>query len=133
MKTTTGVFALYFVLFTAAALVLPIAASAQTAGATSQNAATGDAKNGKELYLNYKCYACHGYSGQNGPGTRLVPTRMNLPGFTAYVRNPRQMPPYTAKAVPDTHLVDIFAYLLTLPRSPSAKDIPLLTQILNEK
>ena len=59
---------------------------------------------------------------------------MNLPGFTAYVRNPRQMPPYTAKAVPDRgprrHLglpADASASRL------SAKDIPLLTQILNEK
>jgi hypothetical protein len=42
------------------------------------------------------------------------------------------MPPYTAKAVPDAHLADIFAYLQTLPRSPSAKEIPLLTEILNE-
>jgi mono/diheme cytochrome c family protein len=133
MKTTRGVFGL-FVLFAAGALMLPIAVTAQAAGATSPGgAAAGDAKNGRELYLNYKCYACHGYSGQNGPGTRLVPTRMNLSGFTAYVRNPRQMPPYTAKAVPDAHLSDIFAYLQTLPKSPSAKDIPLLTQILNEK
>ena len=120
----------------AASLVFSIgdAPNAQTTGATPQgNAAMGDVKKGKELYLNYKCYACHGYSGQNGPGTRLVPARMNLQGFTAYVRNPRQMPPYTARAVPDAHLADIFAYLQTLPRSPSAKDIPLLTQILNEK
>ena len=129
MKTTTNGFALLL----ATALMLTSAVAAQTAGATSQNAATGDAKKGKELYLNYKCYACHGYSGQNGPGARLVPTRMNLAGFTAYVRNPRQMPPYTAKAVPDAHLADVFAYLQTLPRSPSAKDIPLLTHILNEK
>ncbi len=90
-----------FVLLMAAVLSLSIAAQAQTPGATSQGSvAGGDAKNGKGLYLNYKCYACHGYSGQNGPGTRLVPTRMTLPAFTAYVRNPRQMPPYTAKVVP---------------------------------
>ena len=129
MKTIAGA----FVFLVTAALMFPIAAAAQTAGATSQNAATGDATKGKQLYLNYKCYACHGYSGQNGPGMRLVPTRMNLPGFIAYIRNPRQMPPYTARAVPDAHLADIFAYVQTLPRSPSAKDIPLLTQILNEK
>jgi mono/diheme cytochrome c family protein len=120
----------------AASLIFSIgdSANAQATGAGSQGkAAMGDAKKGKELYLNYKCYACHGYSGQNGPGVRLVPTRMNLPGFTTYVRNPRQMPPYTAKAVPDSDLADIWTYLQTLPGSPSAKDIPLLTQILNEK
>lgn len=106
----------------------------QTAAPGSQSrATTGNAKNGGELYLKYSCYACHGYSGQNGPGTRLVPSRMSLPGFTSYIRNPRQMPPYTAKVVPDAEAADIFAYLQTLPRSPSAKDIPLLKQILSEK
>lgn len=131
MKTTTPLLGF----LVAAGLMLPIgAARAQTPGAPSQaGGATGDAKNGKELYLSYKCYACHGYSGQNGPGTRLVPARMNLPGFTAYIRNPRQMPPYTAKVVPDRELADIWTYLQTLPRSPAAKDIPLLNQILTEK
>jgi mono/diheme cytochrome c family protein len=122
-----------FVLLMAAVLSLSIAAQAQTPRATSQGSvAGGDAKNGKGLYLNYKCYACHGYSGQNGPGTRLVPTRMTLPAFTAYIRNPRQMPPYTAKVVPDRELADIWAYIQTLPRSPAAKDVALLNQILAE-
>ena len=123
-----------FVFLVAAGLSFSIAARAQTPGATSQGSvAGGDAKNGRGLYLNYKCYACHGYSGQNGPGTRLVPTRMTLPAFTAYIRNPRHMPPYTAKVVPDRELADIWTYLQTLPRSPVAKDVPLLNQILAEK
>jgi mono/diheme cytochrome c family protein len=124
MKATTT-------LAVSAVMTLQALVAAQAPGAASQTGvATGDAKRGQEFY---KCYACHGYSGQNGPGTRLVPPRMNLPGFTAYVRNPRQMPPYTAKAVPAAHLTDIFAYLQTLPKSPPAKDIPLLTRILSEK
>jgi len=123
-----------FVFLVAAGLSLSIAARAQAPGPASQGRVVeGDAQNGKGLYLNYKCYACHGYSGQNGPGTRLVPTRMTLPVFTAYVRNPRQMPPYTAKVVPDRELADIWIYLQTLPKSPAAKDVPLLNQILAEK
>ena len=117
------------------AFSIPSTLKGQTAAPISQkgSATTGNATNGRELYLKYSCYACHGYSGQNGPGTRLVPTRMSLPGFTAYIRNPRQMPPYTAKVVPDREAADIFAYLQTLPPSPPAKDIPLLNQILLEK
>jgi mono/diheme cytochrome c family protein len=122
-----------FALLVAAVLSLSTVAQVQTPGATSQGSvAKGDARNGKNLYLNYKCYACHGYSGQNGPGTRLVPTRMTLPAFTAYIRDPRQMPPYTAKVVPDRELADIWTYLQTLPRSPAAKDVALLNQILAE-
>jgi mono/diheme cytochrome c family protein len=123
-----------FVLLVAAWLSISIAARAQTPGAASKDRVPGgDTENGKRLYLNYKCYACHGYSGQNGPGTRLVPSQMTLPAFTAYVRTPRQMPPYTAKVVPDRDLADIWAYLQTLPRSPAAKDVPLLNEILAEK
>jgi mono/diheme cytochrome c family protein len=115
-------------------LALQVTGSAQTGTASAQSgASTGDVKRGKELFLAYKCYACHGYSGQNGPGARLVPMRMNLVGFMAYVRNPRQMPPYSAQAVSNQDLIDIFSYVQTLPRSPAAADIPLLSQILSEK
>ena len=95
--------------------------------------AAGNAQNGKELYLKDSCYACHGYDGHGGAGARLVPMRMNLPGFTAYVRNPRQMPPYTAKVLSDAQLSDLFAYIRSLPESPPAKNIPLLTRIINQK
>ena len=95
--------------------------------------AAGNAQNGKELYLKYSCYACHGYDGHGGAGARLVPMRMNVPGFTAYVRNPRQMPPYTARVLSDAQLADLFAFIKSLPESPPAKDIPLLTRIINQK
>ena len=96
--------------------------------------AQGNAAHGKELFLKYSCYACHGFSGQNGPGARLVPMKIAQVGFIAYVRNPprpNQMPSYSAKAVPDADMADIYAYLKTLPDSaPSAKSVPLLNQIL---
>ena len=95
--------------------------------------AAGSAQNGKELYLKYSCYACHGYDGHGGAGARLVPMRMLGPGFMAYVRNPRQMPPYTAKVLSDAQLSDLFAYIKSLPESPPAKNIPLLTRIINQK
>lgn len=94
---------------------------------------TGNAQNGKDLYLKYSCYACHGYDGHGGAGARLVPMRMNGPGFTAYVNNPRQMPPYTSKVLSDAQLADLFAYIKSLPESPPAKNIPLLTSIINQK
>jgi len=96
--------------------------------------AQGNSAHGKELFLKYSCYACHGFSGQNRPGARLVPMKIAQAGFIAYVRNPprpNQMPSYSAKAVPDADMADIYAYLKTLPDSaPAAKSIPLLNQIL---
>ena len=99
------------------------------------NAAAGNAENGKELYLKYSCYACHGYTAQTGNGARLVSTKLNQQGFTNYIRNPRTngMPTYTAKVVPDQQAADLFAYIKTFKEPPAAKDIPLLNQLLNEK
>ena len=46
------------VLMRTAALVVPAVLSAQAAPG-------GDATKGKDLFLKYSCYACHGFSGQN--------------------------------------------------------------------
>jgi ubiquinol-cytochrome c reductase cytochrome c subunit len=94
---------------------------------------TGDAQKGKELYLKYSCYACHGYDGHGGAGARLVPLQMTVERFTAYVHNPRQMPPYSEKILSDAQLADLFAYIKSLPVSPAVKDIPLLMRIINQK
>ena len=112
------------ILILAAALALPLAVPAQ-------QAPTGDASRGKDLFLKYSCYACHGFSGQNGPGARLVPMRLAPAAFIAYVRSPRtrQMPSFSAKVLSDQQLADIHAYVKTLPESKPAKDIPLLNQL----
>lgn len=131
LRTLSGPIVLSWLFVTDAPVV---AASAQTPAAPAQSSApSGNAQNGKELYLKYSCYACHGYDGHGGSGARLVPMRMNLPGFTAYVHSPRQMPPYTAKILSDAQLADLFAYVKSLPESPPAKNIPLLMRIIGEK
>jgi mono/diheme cytochrome c family protein len=91
----------------------------------------GDAKAGKDLFAKYTCYGCHGFSGQNGPGARLVPMKMTAAGFIAYVRGPRtrQMPSYSAKVLPDGQLTDIYAYIKTLPDSPPAGSIAAINQL----
>jgi ubiquinol-cytochrome c reductase cytochrome c subunit len=98
----------------------------------AQTAATpaGSAQSGKDLYLKLSCYACHGYDGHGGAGARLVPMRMNQAGFALYIRNPRQMPPYTAKVLSDQQAADLWAYVKSMPESPSADKIPLLMRII---
>jgi ubiquinol-cytochrome c reductase cytochrome c subunit len=94
----------------------------------------GDAKKGKQLYVDYSCYACHGFSGQNGPGAKLVPMKMAPVAFTAYVRSPRtaQMPSYSTKVLTDAQLADIHAYIRTLPDSPKAEDVKLIKDLQAE-
>jgi cytochrome c553 len=106
-----------------------------------------NAANGKVLFeTRYRCYSCHGFSGQNGPGARLVPMKMTQQQFFAFVRHPRdprkdsspsgqqdRMPPYSAKVLPDAELADIYAHIKSLPDSKAAKDIPLLREIAGQK
>ena len=117
----------------AVALAVGVGAAVSLA---AQQGTAADVANGKELYAKYTCYGCHGFSGQNGPGSRLVPMRMSQTGFTGYVRRPprpKLMPSYSTKVLSDAQLGDIFAYLRTLPDAPQAKDIPLLVEIQKEK
>src|SRR5690348_7458508 len=76
-------------------------------------------ENGKKLFEKYGCSDCHGLLGQGAPtsGPRIAPNPLPVAAFIRYVRAPRlQMPPYTAKVVPDQELSDIRAYLVTVPK-----------------
>jgi mono/diheme cytochrome c family protein len=119
-----------------AAATLSFAAALFAQAPAANNPPAGDAKNGKELFIKYTCYGCHGFSAQNGPaGNRLNPMKMTQATFTGLVRSPgapNRMPPYSAKVISDAQLGDIYAYLKTLPDAPPAKDIPLLQQIEKE-
>ncbi len=106
-------------------LILTLAAVA----AAQSKAPLGNASRGKELYVKYTCYACHSFDGHGGAGARLVPMKMLLPVFTAYVRAPRQMPAYREKVISDVDLADVYAYIKSIPESPAAKSIPLLSQM----
>lgn len=103
------------------AVLLPVLAWAQNSG--------GNAEKGKQLYLKYGCYECHGYAGQGGAGARLAPKVLPTAALIAYVRHPSgAMPPYTKKVASDADLADIRAFLAGLPPPPRLKDIPLLNQ-----
>ena len=95
-----------------------------------QPASTGNADNGKKLFLRDGCWECHGTVGQGGrDGARLADTALTTAQFTRYVRRPTgAMPAYIDKVLPDQELADIWAYVKSLPVK-QAKDIPLLTEL----
>jgi len=100
----------------------------------------GTIEDGRQRYIEYQCYACHGYSGETGNAARLNPPRLNQVAFIAYVRNPPGqkrgfrpgsiMPSYSGPEVSDQDLADIYAWLQFLPStSPPVKEIPLLRDL----
>ena len=103
----------------------------QQAGAAQQNASvpTGNAANGRKLFVSFGCYQCHGYEAQgaNATGPRLAPRPIAYAQFMKYVRHPtNEMPPFTEKVVKDAELTDIYAFLRAQPAPPDLDKIPLL-------
>ena len=93
-------------------------------------AAAADAARGKDIYVKVGCYACHGYDAQGAStGPKLAPDPMPAEALATYIRNstPTLMPPYSEKVLGDAEVADIHAYLVTIKRPSSAKDIPLLS------
>ena len=95
-----------------------------------QPPSSGNAENGRRLFIRDGCWECHGYAGQGGrDGARLADTALSVAQLTRYVRKPTgAMPAYVDKVLSDQELADIHAYLKTLP-AKQAKDVPLLTEL----
>src|SRR5688572_27111376 len=102
------------------------------AAAIGAPAPEGDPMKGKASYLKYGCYTCHGYEGQGAAATgkKLAPNPMPYAAFSGFVRSTfQQMPPFTAEILPEQDLVDIHAYLRSIPAAPNPANIPLLQGI----
>ena len=110
--------------------LLVTAALMCTAQAQAQDAQrTGDAANGKGIYLADGCALCHGTVGQGGRGTgpHIAPNPLPFEAFAGQVRRPANaMPAYTSVVLSDRDLGDIYAYLLTIPPLPDPKAAAIL-------
>jgi len=98
--------------------------------AVAQNK-SGDAANGKRLFMRNGCYQCHGTVGQGGAaGARLAQIKLPVAAFIAFVRNPppSEMPPYRAKIMSDQELTDVFAYIQTFPAPLPVASVPILNE-----
>ena len=105
-----------------AAIVVMAAGSA-----LAQQAPRGNAANGKVLFETVGCFQCHGYVGQGGAaGPKLVPP-LEFEPFELQLRMPRfVMPPYHEAVLSAQQVADIYAYVVTFPKPPDPKSIPLL-------
>jgi len=116
------------ILSTVAGLVVIGVANAP-AQQPASSAPAGNAKAGQALFMKIGCYECHGNEGQGGAaGPRIGRSPMlAFRNFVIYIRGPRgEMPPYSAKVIPEKDVADIYAYLASLPPAPTVESIPLL-------
>jgi mono/diheme cytochrome c family protein len=104
------------------------ALAAACLGALAQQAPSGDAARGKNVFMNQGCFTCHGTVGHGGPyGPRLAPHPMPWEAFANQVHHPRaSMPRYAPAFVSGQDLADMYAYLQSIKPGPKASDIPLL-------
>ena len=110
-------------------LGLVVPTRAQQSSSATANLAPEAIEKGKQNFVTYACYACHGYAGQGSDvGPRIDTTRLTLQGFVNIVRKPaRRMPPFrTERQITDAALAEIYAFLKSVPSPPDPKTIPLL-------
>lgn len=107
----------------------PQRAQPSPASASAKNTPSGNAQHGKQLYISYGCYECHGREGQgsSATGPRLGPDPISFSSFVRHIRQPTaQMPPYAAEVVTDSELMDMYVFLQILPKPSPVNSIPLL-------
>jgi mono/diheme cytochrome c family protein len=107
------------------------ALAAGLALSSSAALAAGDAAKGKQDFMKYGCWQCHGMVGQGSPvtGPKLAPEPMPLEAMSSFIRNSRRtMPPYRVEVLPEADLADIHAYLSSVPKPADYKTIPLLAE-----
>jgi mono/diheme cytochrome c family protein len=113
-----------------AACIMAASLFGASAAFAAAAAPQGDAAKGKANFERVGCYQCHGHQGQGGrEGPRIAdPVPLAWPALQAWVRTTSgDMPPYTPKVLSDAELIDIYAYLQSVPKAPDFKAIPLLS------
>ena len=90
---------------------------------------SGNVANGQRLFMAYGCYACHGTTGAGGgiAGPRIAPAPLPLIGVKSKLRTASgRMPVFSEAVLKDSEILDIYAYLLSIPAAKSVRDIELL-------
>ncbi|PYU31677.1 MAG: hypothetical protein DMG31_11685 [Acidobacteria bacterium] len=92
---------------------------AQNPPPRAQNVPAGNAQKGKYALSTHMCATCHGPEGQGAVGPAIASPPRPFGDFARYVRQPAgKMPPFTAQAVSDADLADIYAFLQSANLAP---------------
>ncbi len=92
---------------------------------------SGNVANGQRLFMTYGCYACHGTTGAGGgiAGPRIAPDPLPLVAVKTKLRTASgRMPVFSEAVLKDSEILDIYAYLQSIPAYRSARDIGLLNR-----
>lgn len=85
---------------------------------------------GRDRFVAYGCYQCHGFEGQGGEAVRIAPSAYRFEAFAALVRRPANvMPAFPPEALSDEALRAIYRYLRSVPEPPPTQDIALLRRM----
>jgi mono/diheme cytochrome c family protein len=136
-----------------AALIVPAMVIAQGRGGGRGAAAagnpnpptspvSGNATNGKALFYNYSCYACHGFNGETGRAfvgnwTNNLASEENFIKFlrgranVAPATPSTSMPNFAENTLSDKQAKDIYAYVRTFKsNAPPLQNISTLNEIV---
>ena len=103
---------------------------------------TGNATNGKALFFNYSCYACHGYNGETGRAfvgnwSNNLASEENFMKFlrgranVAPATPSTSMPNFAENTISDKQAKDIYAYIRTFKsNAPPLQNIQTLNEIV---
>lgn len=83
-------------------------------------------KDGRELYVDYQCWQCHGYEGQGGAAARIASKDYTFEAFETFVRLPNLMPAYPPELLSDEELRRIYEFVRAVPDPPASEDISAL-------
>jgi len=109
MRAARGLWAALFV-----ATTLGIAFAQSDAGSTDS---------GRELFVGYQCWQCHGTEAQGGAGPRIAGTVYPFEAFARLVRHTDQMPAYSPNVLSDGELRAIWEFVRS-QSEPTTDDIP---------
>lgn len=99
---------------------------------TAADEVASSSERGQQTFMRVGCYLCHGTNGQSNyyAARTLTPNTLSPEAIGQFIRsNSGLMPVYPKEVLSDNEIIDIVAFLKTIPPSPSADSIDILKEL----